>query len=286
VRTLLPAALVLVLAGSAFAGLPAAPAAQPENPAPTLIAERSPALVSIRFILKDEEGESEEETSGAMIDGAGMVICSNMPFGGLASLRGRSAPTPTDIKVLVGDDTQGVKARFVARDTELGLAWLQIEEAPKDPYAFIDFAQGGEPKVGDRLFSVSLMGKFFDRAPMLSEGYVTAVVTKPRRLIMPSIGIVVGAGDGSLPIFDAAGKVVGLTTVVLPEREELGRDMQSAMKGFMGQMILPAKDVLDASNRAREIAKTSTPQPDPAAPAAPAPAEPAPAPDAPAPAPK
>ncbi len=281
-RTLLPAALVLILAGSTLAAAPAAtPPAQPDNPAPALIAARSPALVSVKFILKDEDGESEEETAGAMIDGAGLVICSNMPFGGMAAFRGRTAPAPTDIKILIGDDTQGVKARFVARDTELGLAWLQIETAPPEPYAFIDFSQGAEPKVGDRLFAVSLMGRFFDRAPMLSEGYVTAVVSKPRPLIMPSIGIVVGAGEGSLPIFDASGKVVGLTTVVLPDREELGRDMQSAMKGFLGQMILPAKDVLDATNRAKEIGTTS---PAPEAPAAPAtPATPPATPDAPAP---
>jgi hypothetical protein len=205
------------------------------------------------------------------------VICSNQAFGGLAARMGMSVPTPTDIKILVGDDTQGVKAKFLARDTDLGLAWLQVEEAPKAPYAFIDFTQNAEPKTGEVLYAVSLMGKFFDRAPQLNEGFVTATVSKPRHLFMPSIGIVVG-GDEGLPIFDANNKVIGFTTLILPEREELqSGQMKAAMKGFIGQMVLPAKDVVDATARAKETAKT--------APAA-AEGEEAPKPEAPAEAPK
>jgi len=292
VSKLLSAAVLALLAGTTLVGAPAIAAdptpatpAQPSTATPgsRIAAERSAAIVTIKFVLKSEEGEQEEETTGAMMDASGLVICSNKPFGGLMARMGMSVPTPTDIKILVGDDTQGVSAKFLARDTELGLAWLQVEEAPKTPYAFIDFAQSAEPKTGEVLYAVSLMGKFFDRAPMLSEGFVTATVTKPRTLIMPSVGIVVG-GDEGLPIFDANNKVVGFSTLILPEREEMvAGQMQAAMKGFLGQMILPSKDVLDATARAKETAKNN-PAPEepkadaPPAPEAPAAPEPAPAP--------
>jgi hypothetical protein len=262
VRTILTAVLLLATAGSALAlESQAAHAAQAghETVAGRLIADRSPAVVTIKFLLKDEHGEEETETAGALIDADGLVIASNDAFGSLqARLRGGPSATPTDIRVLIGDDTQGVPARFAARDTELGLAWLQIEES-KGNYPFIDLTDSAEPAVGDKMIYVSRMGTFFDRAPMAVESTVTAIVRKPRPLIMPSMNSIAERG---LPIFDASGKVVGVTTLVLPERDELEGMTRDAMKGFTGVMVLPAKDVVAATARAREFARQNQPQPD------------------------
>jgi S1-C subfamily serine protease len=213
-------------------------------------------MVTIKFIMKGEQGEQEEEATGAMIEPTGLVLASNNAFGGLMARMGGSAPTPTDIKVLVGDDTQGVKAKIVARDTELGLAWVQIDDAPTTPYKAIDFGGGAESKVGDSIFMVSLMGKFFDRAPMVAEGHVSAVVSKPRHLIIPSIGL--AGGEFGMPIFDSNGKAVGVSTLILPDQEEMEGNpggMRAALRGITGGMILPAKDVVAATVRAKEMAK-------------------------------
>lgn len=290
---LLTVALLLITAGSALAAAPATEPAPPAaaqqpagNPGSRIVAERTPALVTIKFMLKDEEGEQEEEAAGTMIEGGGLVLCSNRPFGGLMARMGMPTPTPTDIKVLIGDDTEGVKAKFLARDTELGLAWIQIEEPAATPYTHITFDESATPGIGDRLFNVSLMGKFFHRAPMLSEGFVAATVTRPRNLIMPSISLAAGGEDG-LPIFAEDGKAVGFSTLILPDREEMvGGQMQSAMKGFFGQMILPAKAVNQATANAKEMAKSNPPAADAPKADEPAPtADPA-APQTPAPAPK
>ncbi len=253
-----------LLALASFAGAPVppspaapAPAVQEPNTLGKLLTQKAPAMVSIKFLLKSDDGEQEAEASGAIIDAGGLVITSNNAFGGLEARFGSgTAPTPTDIKILIGDDTQGVKAKFLARDTELGLAWIQIDEPASKPYAFIDMTQSAEPAVGDKIYVVSLMGRFFDRAPMVTDGFVTSIVTKPRRLIMPSFGIAAG-GEHGLPLFDEEGKVVGVATLILPERDEMEGMKRDAMKGFMGAMVLPAKAVVTATARAREMAKTN-----------------------------
>jgi S1-C subfamily serine protease len=271
VSKLLSAAVIALVAGTALAGTvtptaPSVPApAQPgDNPLAKLVAEKAPAIVSIKFMLKNEQGEQDEqETTGALIDATGLVITSNDAFGSMAArFGGGPSPVPTEIKVLVGEDTQGVKGKFLARDTELGLAWIQIEEAPKSPYTFIDFSKGADAGVGDEVVYISRMGTFFDRAPLVTEGSISATVNKPRHLLLPSIAIAAQRERG-LPMFDPKGNVVGISTLVLPEREELEGMKGDAMKGFMGVMILPAKDVVAASARARETAKTN-PIPEPA----------------------
>lgn len=249
---------VLAVAGLALSSVAAAPAEMPAAPAEMpaaqsagygqIVEKTAPSIVTIKFILKGED-ESEEETSGVIIDGSGLVLASNLAFGGIMARFG-NAPAPTNIKVMVGDDTEGVEAKLIARDSELGLAWIKVDKAPATPYTAISLSDAAEPKVGDPLVMVSLMGKYFDREPMLSDGYVSSIVTKPRRLVMPSVGIVAG-GELGLPVFDSAGKLVGVTTVILPEREEMDSgNMREAMKGFLGSMILPAAEVKAATDRA------------------------------------
>jgi S1-C subfamily serine protease len=215
-------------------------------------------MVSIKFIMKGEQREAEEETTGVIIEPTGLILASNNAFGGMMARFGGSAGTPTDIKVLVGDDNQGVKAKIIARDTELGLAWIQTEDPPAKPYTAVDFSAGADAKMGDPIYMVSLMGKFFDRAPMVAEAHVGALVKKPRTLIIPSIGL--AGGEFGLPVFDASGRPVGISTLILPDQEEMeGGDPRSALRGITGGMILPAKDVVEATARAKENAKKNPP---------------------------
>jgi S1-C subfamily serine protease len=253
--------LAAVQAPAFAAALPAAPSATEPNTLKKLVDDKAPAMVSIKFIMKGEGNEREEETTGALIEPTGLIITSNNAFGGVMARFGQSAGTPTDIKVLVGDDAQGVKAKIIARDTELGLAWIQTDDPPAKPYPFIDFSAGAEAKLGDPIYMVSLMGKFFDRAPMIAEAHVGATVKKPRNLLIPSIGL--AGGEFGIPVFDASGKAVGISTLILPDQEEMeGGDPRSTLRGVTGGMILPSKDVVEATARAKENAKKNPPAAD------------------------
>jgi S1-C subfamily serine protease len=250
--SLLTLALLAAIISVAAPSTPAT-AAQPDT-FKMLAAEKAPAIVSIKFILKGGDMDEENETTGVVVDPRGIILTSNLAFGGLMARFGGPAVSPSDIKVLIGDDTQGLDATFVARDSELGLAWIRLKTPPATPLSHIDFSKGTSPELGDSIYMVGLMGKFFDRAPSISEGRVGAIARKPRTLYIPSIGLA-GTEQG-IPVFAADGRPIGISTIIFPEQEELAGSpggVRAAMRGVTGSMILPAADVADATERAISV---------------------------------
>ncbi|MFQ5490135.1 MAG: trypsin-like peptidase domain-containing protein [Phycisphaerae bacterium] len=228
-----------------------------------LVKDKSPALVTVKFVLKVKspggERERETEVTGLMIEGTGLVVCANSQLGGMITLMARArgmgssvTANPTDIKVLVGDDTEGVDATLLARDTELDLAWVKIDEPASKPYAHIELSRRADAKIGTPTFSIRRMGKFFDRVAVISEGWIGAIAHKPRDLFVAEGAMTVEPG---LPIFTADGALVGLFVIQMPETEEAlsalesGNSMQDMARG----LILPAAEVAKATARAREM---------------------------------
>jgi hypothetical protein len=223
-----------------------------------LAADRAKAIVTIKFIAKGDGDDQEVEVPGTLITSDGLVLTSNFFFQG---------SSPSEIKVLVGEDTQGVDATFVARDTELGLAWIRTDAKPETAYPYIDFSKGSTASMGDGVFAVRKMGKFFGQVPVINEGKVAAVTTKPRTLYIPTSGLSM-RGDIAVPVYSMSGGVVGLTSFIMPEEDEMsgpGNPMRGADTG----MILTAKDVAEATTKAIESAAAEKPAETPAdAPAA------------------
>ena len=223
---------------------------------------RADTLVTVKFVLRIAGGfgeeEQESETTGVLVSDDGLVLCSNAQIGGFAGLwRAMGRPvdftvTPTNVKVLVGDDHEGVEARVVARDSELDLAWVRIGEPREGGYPFIDLNDipEREARAGDVLLSVSRLAEFFGRAPVVSEGRVSGVTTKPRRLIVPSASLGSEPGD---PVFGAGGEFVGFVVIVAPEEEDVAADVSMEKRQEMiGVFALPAGVVASATRRAIE----------------------------------
>lgn len=267
--------ITAVLLGAALLSMPAPARAGGESEYGKWLQEKSPPLVTIKFVLKVKMGgmmggmgdqESDSEITGVMIDPKGLVLCSNTQLGGIAGMMrrfmgpmgGGITATPTDIKVLVGDDTEGLEAKVVARDSELDLAWVQIEEPGDTKFSHCDFAKAATPKIGQRVFVVRRMGKFFDRVAAVSEGRVGGITTKPRDLYVPAGNLATALG---LPIFTTDGTVVGVAILQTPDAEEAGMDPMSMlgnifnMQDMMSGLILPAAEVVKATKRALETAE-------------------------------
>jgi S1-C subfamily serine protease len=237
--------------------------------------DKEAPLVTVKYVLKVKMGgmmggmgdqESDSEITGVLISEKGLVLCSNTQLGGFTSLMrrfmgrmgGEMTATPTDLKVLVGDDTEGKEAELVARDSDLDLAWVKIKDPGDTKYPFVDFSKGRKPEIGERIMLVHKMGKYFARTAVVGEGRIGGETAKPRDLFVPS-GI--EAGGLGLPIYAADGQVLGVTVIQAPDEEDaeanpmamLSRmsDLQSMMAG----LILPAAEVAKATTRALESAQ-------------------------------
>ncbi len=244
-----------------------------------ILAEQRGAIVTIRYVLKmdamgdafgmfGDGGDQEMEVTGVMVDPSGLVLVSNTQMGGMFARfsgmlagMGGGVPKPTDLKVLVGDDTQGVEARLVVRDTDLDLAWVKIAKAPETPYAAIDLSRHATVGVGDYVYTLGRAAKFYDRVPVITESRVSGTTTKPRDLVLGGSMSALG-----LPVFDKAGALVGVSTLIMPEEGEGGMEdslMGMGMEGGFGT-IVPAKDVQRATASAKELAAKPAPDGEPA----------------------
>lgn len=212
-------------------------------------------FVTIKFVLKMEgqfgDRENETEATGVMIEPDGLVLASSSQLGTPRFMRQFGNARPTDLKVLIGDDTEGLPATVMARDTELDLAWVKLKEPSKKKLEYLDLGKSVKPQVGDSLVFLRRMGKYFDRAVTVGQLRVAGKTTKPRELIVPGGGASLEPG---LPAFTAQGEVVGFVVLQLPDAEELesnfgafaglGRDIGSGL-------ILPTADVVKATERAK-----------------------------------
>lgn len=228
---------------------------------------KAKAVVSIKMSLKYEGsfGEQERETEivGVVIDPSGLVLCANSQSGGvppsMASRMSGVTVTPREIKVLVGDDSEGLDAKLIARDSELDLAWVKITDTKGAALAAVDLGTATTPSLGDELVSIGRLSKFFDRATMLTFCRVSAITKKPRHLIMPS-----DMNDLGIPVFTTGGGFVGVTIVQLPEADEDDeQNVRAQLRGLGASMvILPAAEVAEATRRAMETAAKPEAKPD------------------------
>jgi hypothetical protein len=246
-----------------------------------VLADRSSAFVTIKFVLQVKMGgmgdnESEMEITGVMIDPKGLVLTSNTQLGGIGGMMrqmGREiTTTPTSIKVLVGDDTEGLEAKLIARDTELDLAWVQIKDAGNKKFDAINLASGTTAKAGQVLIGIRRAGKFLDRIPVIVESRVAGVAKKPREMYVPTLPLSSVLG---LPVFTSDGKVLGVAIMQMPSDEDEDQNpaamfsRMSSMQEMMYGFVLPAKDVVEATQRAKQTAATQPVDDEKAAPAKP-----------------
>lgn len=237
-----------------------------------MLDDKGQALVTVKFVLKVSMGEmfggdqeSETEISGVMIDAKGLVICSNTQLGGfigmmksmMGSMGGEMSATPTDLKVLIGDDAEGREAELVARDSELDLAWIRIKSPGDKPYPFVDLSKGSKIATGDQVFALRRLGKYYSRSAVITECRIGGHTQKPRELFIPAASLSTSLGA---PVFAADGQPAGLIVMQMPETDDSSANpmaMMSRMSGMqdmMGGFILPAATIVKATERAMATA--------------------------------
>ncbi|MGP1272447.1 MAG: hypothetical protein ACTS22_03865 [Phycisphaerales bacterium] len=217
-----------------------------------------PSIVRVEFVISMENPwgggteEQEMEVPGTIISPEGLVLVSNSMVGGWYAMFSEMQVVPKDIKVLIGDDTEGVDASIVARDSERDLCWIRLDELPESPLPHMDvMAASEEPGVGTTLYQVVRLGEFFGRAPVVNESTVTAKLSKPRELLYLGMG----SAETGMPVVRADGSIAGVMIFQVPSQDEM-----EAAGGFGGgmydsfiQAVLPAAEVAIATEAALSL---------------------------------
>lgn len=206
-----------------------------------------PSLVTVKFVLKVSgprgTQDVEREITATMLDKSGLILCAGVQLGTSKIYRRMGSVTPTDLKILIGDDTVGIDAKLLATDAELDLAWIRVKDATKLPAnaRFADYSRSQTAALGDRVFSVKRMEKFFDRAPVVMEGRIAGETRKPREMLVGGAGLELEPG---MPVFAANGTVIGVAVFQAPDDEDEGA------RGSNATLILPTEQLNKATQRA------------------------------------
>jgi len=241
-----------------------------KTPATHLVDAHADSIVSIQFTLttrmtmRGDSGDTESTTEvrGVLLNADGLVLTSSSHFEGgmmgmVARMMGQDVDidaAPTDIKVLFGAEEDEYPARLVAKDSDLGLAFLQILDLKDRTPKPLDLSKAATPVVGSNLLGITRMARSFDCAPQVSRCYVTADVERPR----PMYAV---AGDFTavgMPVFTRRGDVVGVLTMQKGtegvESEDEGGGLMAMLSGGeqeMGLFVLPLATVRQVVEKAR-----------------------------------
>ena len=277
--------LAAVLAITAAAAVEAAPRALSHE---QLLAKVSPAIVSVKVVLKTEfnlgdsiqEQESVVDALGAVVDPAGLILLWNSQLSATRLMDAvqqmgeaedfKLKMTPTDFRVTLEGDAKEYRAFLAASDSELDLAFLQLEERPERALVSVEFGRSRATRIGDTVVGVARLSPAFDRAAFFETGRIAGRIAKPAQaFILDASPSLLG-----LPVFDLEGHAVGAVATVLSRISEpaaqsgdmmsyfaLGRGRMES--GPLGVFLLPGSRVQElvsaARLRARELLAERTP---------------------------
>jgi S1-C subfamily serine protease len=248
-----------------------------------LLERVSPSIVSVKVVLKTEfnmgestqDQESTLEARGAIVGERGLIMLWNSQLSANRLMDAVSRMgdegggfklkmTPTDFRVTLPGDTAEHEAFLAAADSDLDLAFLQLEKPPAAKLPAISFEGARTLREGDEVAGVSRMSPGFDRTPFVSAMRIRGRIEKPRRA-----WIVAASADLlGLPLFDASGAAVGAVVTVFSssgDTSSQGGDILSLFAlggarmetGPLGVFLLPSERisglVKEAQKRADQL---------------------------------
>ncbi len=240
-----------------------------ENPFARLPAELGEAVVTVHYLaqinMPGVNQEVEREVACLMIESNGLVLCSSSEMGGyfrvMARLLGRSSgpisSRPRDLRVSIPGKDEQWNGKLIARDSDRDLAWLVLEDVPEGTrFSFIDFSRAVTPGVGERVFVLRRLDKFFGAQATVSEFSISAHLDRPRPLFLASRPL----GYLGMPVLDEQGSTIGLLVAQVPREGEGDPALQSRglpgqagpVDDMVGSLILPAAEVVKATRLAKE----------------------------------
>jgi hypothetical protein len=242
-----------------------------------ILRDAAPSIVTVKVVTtttfqmgsESTDRESRLALPGVVVDASGLVMTSNMPFAperliklyGMGEGRDKGPKFKTvagEIEVIFEGDEKENPAFLAATDSNLGIAFLQIEGLGGRKIKAVDFTRGANPAIGERVAAVSRLPKGYDSAAYFETARVSGEMSKPRRGWMVDHGL----SPLGLPVFASAGKVVGILAVADDSFAESEADATFAIAmrmltgggGVTRPFIVPAPTVAAVVDQARQQA--------------------------------
>jgi hypothetical protein len=209
-------------------------------------------VVTLKVKMGDREAPPREqriEVNGTVISPSGLTVTSlaavdpQTAFDAIrASQGGRGVELVgadfKEVKLRLADGKE-VPARFVLKDADLDLAFMAPDvsaDTPKPEFSSsVKLDDAVEGAVLGTYFFVGRAPKVLQRVPLVRTSDILGIVEKPRRFYL-----VTDPGMGT-PVFDAKGKVLGIT-------------LQNFANGrSTGLVVLPAADIAEIAKQAATL---------------------------------
>lgn len=203
-----------------------------------LVESQAPRIVTLKVVLNVEVRGNNQElrltARGVLVSATGLVLTATEVFSPNIRINDRPVEakvTPSDVKVILGNEEKEHEAFQSGKDTKLGLAFVQISDLADKKLPFVDFGASVSAVPGSDLVTINRLDKGFDFAPYFSLGTITGELKKPR----PALLIDRPNGIG-LPAFTLKGQVVGV-------HARLESSIVEGNRPQVQQCILPGKVV-------------------------------------------
>jgi len=224
------------------------------------------AVAKINFTTDDAKGlpfnaperEQKFEALGTIIDTNGLVVAALSNLDPSKEISGREINTPSgrikidaaitlkEVKIIMPDGTE-IPADVIMKDADLDLAFLKpkpdAKEAKGVAFKAVDLKNSATGNIADEVVTVSRMDEVLNRQPGAQRGQIVGVTQKPRAFLR-AVGM-----DHGCPTFSIEGKLVGITV------NHHSKDKPP------GAVILPAADVLEIAEQAKNAKPMSTEEP-------------------------
>lgn len=188
----------------------------------TLTAKHAAAVVTVKFVMavttSGKEERIEDRTQALLVSPDGLLLVPDRAVSVdfkqfMASGKG-SAPVAksSEFRVRLADGEDWLPADLVTRDTQLGLAWLRLRNAPAGlSYVNLDDSVLAEP--GMTFFSLLRTSDEWGGVPVFHPGFIMGETRTPKSLLLV---------DGMPGVaFSAEGQPMGYVDI------DLGRMMRS-----------------------------------------------------------
>lgn len=248
-----------------------------DNPYKQLLDDRSGSIVTVKFVMNVTMGgggggmdrEIPVEIDGIVVSDDGLIMIPGGPMDMANQMRrqfrgrgrgGRGGggmdeieieATPTDIRVVMGDDFDEHDAVLAAKDSTLNLAFVMLEDTKDLEIAPIGFDKNAKPQIGDELLGLHRLSEEYDYAPYFGTALVTGHVTQPR----PMWCISAPMFSPGVPVFTHTGAFVGIMTDGMTGGDTPAGGAMGA-EGLRGHpFLVPAKQLAPVVKQAHERGK-------------------------------